>query len=195
MSMMIFLLKSYLFIFFSPAKRGRGRPAGVKTPAKPKAEKTPKAPKSPKTPKAATPKKPSPKKSEEGKGDEKTPASGEKRGRGRPRKDGSAAKPKASGDSSSESKPSTRKAASAQDHGESRTGRSPRGKAAASPAVGGPLFQKEGVQLIGSKTKKEFSGKLYDGEVIGYDPKNAYYKVHFPFPLILVTFLHGLKFV
>jgi len=168
----------------------------VKTPAKAKAEKkasAPKSPKSPKTPKATTPKKQSPKKSEEkGAGSEEKKASntGEKRGRGRPRKDGSAVKPKAdgkaSGDSSSESKPSTRKAA--HDHGESRTGRSPRGKAAASPSAGGSLSQKEGVQLIGSKTKKQFSGKLYDGEVIGYDPKMAYYKVH-DYVLLIVTLI------
>lgn len=163
---------------------------------KPKVEKkvtAPKSPKSPKTPKVATPKKPSPKKAAGGGSDEKkTPSTGEKRGRGRPRKDGSAAKPKASGDSSSESKPSTRKAASAQDQGESRTGRSPRGKAVASPSAGGSLLEKEGVHLIGTKTKKEFNGKPYDGEVIAYDPKLAYYKVHF---LIFRTFLFSISSV
>lgn len=35
------------------------------------------------------------------------------------------------------------------------------------------------MQLIGAKLKKAFSGKLYNGEVIGFDPKVAYYKVHF----------------
>lgn len=180
-------------IDFSPAKRSRGRPAGEKkTPAKDKAEKKTKAPKSPKSPKS--PKKVSPKKSEEKevsgslsteKKNAATPGSGEKRGRGRPRKDAASVKSvtktktdgKGSGDSSSESKPSTRKSTSAQDKGESRTGRSPRGKSVASPSAGGPPSQKEGVRLIGAKIKKKFDGVLYDGEVTGFDPKMEYYKV------------------
>lgn len=175
---------------FSPAKRPRGRPPGEKkTPAKGKAEKKAKAPKSPKTPKSpkkVSPKKPDEKDVSESLSTEKknaaTPGSGEKRGRGRPRKDasmksGTKADGKGSGDSSSESKPSTRKSTSAQDKGESRSGRSPRGKSAVSPG-GGALSEKEGHQLIGAKIRKKFKDAWYDGEVMGFDPKMGYYKVH-----------------
>ncbi|KAG0626122.1 hypothetical protein M758_2G103800 [Ceratodon purpureus] len=175
----------------SPAKRPRGRPPGdKKTPAKATAEKKAKAPKSPKTPKS--PKKATPKKSEEKEVSESlstekksaaTPASGEKRGRGRPRKDATVksatkADAKGSGDSSSESKPSTRKSTSAQDKGESRSGRSPRGKSAVSPA-GGALSEKEGAKLIGSKIRKKFDDEWFDGEVKEFDPKMGYYKVKY----------------
>ena len=172
----------------SPAKKPRGRPAGEKkTPVKAKAEKKAKSPKSPRASRKAAPKKSesTEKEASESLSSEKkapTPASGEKRGRGRPRKDATpakaATKAKAgSGDSSSEaSKPATRKSTSAHDKGDSRRGRSPRGRSAG-PAAGGALFQMEEHQLIGAKIKKKFNDKWYEGEVVMYDPKMCYYKV------------------
>lgn len=84
---------------------------------------------------------------------------------------------KGSADSSSESKPSTRRSSLSQEQDDSKSGRSPRAKAAAAPSPGGSASKGEGVNLIGSITKKKFGSRLYTGEVIGFDPKAKFYKV------------------
>ncbi|XP_024400951.1 uncharacterized protein [Physcomitrium patens] len=176
----------------SSAKNAKGRKSAAgKKPAKDKLEKKTKTPKSPKLPKKATSKKSEDDKqeaSESHSSEEKnaTEQTTLKRGRGRPKKDASSKTPasktkgdgKGSGDSSLESKPSTRKVASEKDRSESESGRSPRGRGAVSPA-GGSVSQKEGTQLIGAKTRKKFDGVFYDGEVIGYDPKVKFYKIRY----------------
>ncbi|XP_024395365.1 uncharacterized protein [Physcomitrium patens] len=177
----------------SPAKKLKGRkPTVEKKPAKDNSQKETKSPKVSKSPRLS--KKTTPKKM----GNEKLNASEThlskkkkvaeantpKRGRGRPKKDTSLAiKPKVSGKGSgvrlSKSKLSTRKTTPVKGRGESKPGRPPRAKGAVSPALRKSLSLKEGVQLIGAKTKKKFDNVLYDGEVIGFDPKVGFYKIRY----------------
>ncbi|KAJ7521893.1 hypothetical protein O6H91_19G073200 [Diphasiastrum complanatum] len=37
----------------------------------------------------------------------------------------------------------------------------------------------DGAKLVGRKTRKDFGGKMFSGEIIGYDPRAKYYKVRY----------------
>jgi hypothetical protein len=83
------------------------------------------------------------------------------------------------GDSSSESRPSTRRSSLTTDQDESNSRLISGAKAGAKVGAkaGAEAGAKAGASLIGRRTKKKFGNKYFGGEVIGFDPKANFYKV------------------